>query len=224
MPSSGVEVLVLEDELAVSEVISDFLLADGCKVKCAATPSEALVLLKDYRPQILFVDLELPKINGITFLQNMENDHVKLPPCVLMTGKGDIDYEGAYRSGVSFVLHKPRLFNGLVWASRQVAKALTYNYERKWIRKEFGKKAILGPKMVEVMNISCGGIQVKVPENFDAKGATLLSVIHNNKIEFSTTVSCIWSSSDMAGYRFANLDYDSRGNILRFISQIPVAA
>ena len=73
-------------------------------------------------PQIILLDLKLPKLNGLEVLERIRADertHL-IPTVILTSSKEDVDrYEG-YRLGANSYVRKPVDFNEFVEAVRQV--------------------------------------------------------------------------------------------------------
>lgn len=68
-----VKVLVVDDSALIREVVSRVLNGDPQLevVATAADPYEARDLIKKYNPDVLTLDVEMPKMDGITFLRNL---------------------------------------------------------------------------------------------------------------------------------------------------------
>src|SRR6266700_3454328 len=59
------KVLLVDDEPQIVEVVSEALLADGrFEVRVASNGFDAGMMVKDYRPDLLVLDVMLPDING----------------------------------------------------------------------------------------------------------------------------------------------------------------
>lgn len=68
-----VKVLVVDDSALIREVVSQVLNSDPQLevVATAADPYEARALIKQHNPDVLTLDVEMPKMDGITFLRNL---------------------------------------------------------------------------------------------------------------------------------------------------------
>ncbi len=58
------KILVVDNSPVILRLMENFLQKDGHYVVCAADGLEALAILKDFRPDVIFVDLVMPKIPG----------------------------------------------------------------------------------------------------------------------------------------------------------------
>lgn len=59
-----ISVLVVDDELKITEVIKSYLEADGYKVYCAQGGKQAMKMFKAFNPELLILDLMLPDMSG----------------------------------------------------------------------------------------------------------------------------------------------------------------
>lgn len=71
--SKKIKVLIIDDSKLVREVLSSIFVEQGDfdVVGAAEDPYEARELIKHHRPDVLTVDVEMPKMNGISFLRNL---------------------------------------------------------------------------------------------------------------------------------------------------------
>jgi len=81
------------------------------KITEANNGEEALVILKEKGiiPDIIVLDLNMPKINGIEFLEILKKDDVLkyIPSIILTTSNNHKDVMDCYRIGIAGYLLKP---------------------------------------------------------------------------------------------------------------------
>ena len=65
------KILLIEDDMISSELVIDILEMIGFKVKWAADGQEALALLDKESFDLILADINLPKMNGIEFIQEI---------------------------------------------------------------------------------------------------------------------------------------------------------
>ena len=103
-----VKALVVEDEEGIRNLLVEQLLDKGCQVRKANNGAVALQLVRDEIPDIIFVDIVMPVMDGVIFVSELR----KLPetskiPVVLVTA---IDLPGlrsrARTLGVDHLLGK----------------------------------------------------------------------------------------------------------------------
>lgn len=95
-------ILVVEDDLALQEAIKLKLEKDGINVWVAVTGEEALLILKDKKPDLVWLDILLPKINGLEVLKTIRKDaNLKDLAVVVVSVSGSVEkIKEAYTFGI----------------------------------------------------------------------------------------------------------------------------
>ena len=84
---SSTDVLVVDDEQSARQIISAALQLAGIKCESAATPSEGLGKINGRRPNLIFLDVGLPEMNGFELCTKIRAiDGHKKTPIVFITG------------------------------------------------------------------------------------------------------------------------------------------
>ena len=105
--TSGLPILVVEDDAALREALSDTLELAGQSVLAVADGDEALQLLARQSVSLVVSDVRMLPIDGITLLKEIRSRFPELP-VVLMTAFGDVDRAvEAMRAGACDFLLKP---------------------------------------------------------------------------------------------------------------------
>src|SRR5436309_10960924 len=100
-------ILVVEDDPDVATILRDRLQAMGHEVMTAADGQAALDTLQHTTPSLMFLDIELPKLNGIEVLKRAHKDLPELP-VVVMTAYGTIQRAvEAMKEGATDFITKP---------------------------------------------------------------------------------------------------------------------
>jgi DNA-binding response OmpR family regulator len=87
-PASGARVLVIDDDEALSELLTEYLGQFGFSVRTAAHPDEGLRALKVDPPDIIVLDVMLPGIDGLAVCRKIrETSRI---PIVMLTARGDV--------------------------------------------------------------------------------------------------------------------------------------
>ena len=95
----GKKVLIVEDEQTLLKTIEFTLKDKGYEVFVAMDGEEASKLIKEKKPDIILLDILLPKKNGLEVLQDMKEDpEVANTPVLLLTNLSD---EESISQGVS---------------------------------------------------------------------------------------------------------------------------
>ena len=58
-------VLVVDDEQALAHLTAAILEPEGFAVRCAFSAEDALEVLRDWHPQMVLLDIVLPRMNGV---------------------------------------------------------------------------------------------------------------------------------------------------------------
>lgn len=117
-------ILVVDDEDEIRELCRVNLEFEGYEVKEAADGIEALAIAEHDRPDLIFLDVMMPRMDGWEVLRRLkENDETSGIPVVLLTAKaGEEDQIRGWEEGILEYISKP--FNPLAlgeWASRFIS-------------------------------------------------------------------------------------------------------
>lgn len=66
------KILIVEDEKALNEAYELILKREGHKVEIAFNGQEGLDKSATLKPDLILLDLRMPKMDGVTFLKNLE--------------------------------------------------------------------------------------------------------------------------------------------------------
>ena len=102
-------VLVVDDSPVIRRVMSVTFEKNGYEVELAEDGQEALDILEDVDVDVVFADINMPVMDGISMLkvirQTAEWSHL---PVVMLTGVGEEkDREAAMVAGANTILTKP---------------------------------------------------------------------------------------------------------------------
>lgn len=90
MDSEVINVLLIEDDPAVLEMYRMKLSLDGYHVSVASDGDEGLTRATDELPDIIFLDIRLPKRDGFEVLQALrENPDTATIPVVMLSNYGE---------------------------------------------------------------------------------------------------------------------------------------
>jgi len=102
------KILFIEDEPNLQKTLGEILHQEGYEVKPAFDGQEGLELAKSEKPDLILLDLILPKIDGFTVLKEVKKDPVlkDIPVIVLTNLEGSSDVERALELGATTYLVK----------------------------------------------------------------------------------------------------------------------
>jgi len=84
------KILLIEDDTMVVRMYQRKLEKDGFKVTLAFNGAEGIEALKKERPDIVLLDIMMPKVNGIETLKTIKaNPAYKDLPVIMLTNLGD---------------------------------------------------------------------------------------------------------------------------------------
>lgn len=108
-PRRQIEVLVVDDSAVVRQVTSAVLSQEpGIHVTVAADPFIAMDKMKRQRPDVILLDLEMPRMDGLTFLRKiMAEDPIPVVVCSALAPPGSDTALLAFDDGAVDVISKP---------------------------------------------------------------------------------------------------------------------
>ena len=85
----GCDVLLVDDDLDVVDLVTDVLMAEGCRVRTAVDGREALDILATWRPRVILLDMMMPVMDGADVLKRLRADpELARIPVVVITASG----------------------------------------------------------------------------------------------------------------------------------------
>jgi len=106
-PLSSISVLLVEDNITLREELSDFLRAEGFKVRVAGDGLEMNRAIERDLPDILILDLNLPFEDGIDITKRIRASLPELGIIILSARVRSSDRKDGYESGADIYLTKP---------------------------------------------------------------------------------------------------------------------
>jgi two-component system chemotaxis response regulator CheB len=107
----AIRVLVVDDSAVMRRFMSALLSQESAmEVETAADPLIALRKMERWRPDVILLDLEMPRMNGMTFLRRvMRDDPIPVVVCSSHTGPGTDTALQALEEGAVEVIAKPEV-------------------------------------------------------------------------------------------------------------------
>ena len=84
------KILVIDDERSIRNSMKDILQYEGHDVVLAENGLEGLVSVKSEKPDIVFCDIKMPKMEGIEVLERIKEFSTDTP-VIMISGHGTID-------------------------------------------------------------------------------------------------------------------------------------
>jgi two-component system response regulator MtrA len=99
-------ILVVDDDASLAEMLSIVLRQEGFDSQVVSRGDEAMASFRDYRPDLVLLDLMLPGLDGIEVCKQIR--HESGVPIVMLTAKGDtVDVVVGLESGADDYVVKP---------------------------------------------------------------------------------------------------------------------
>ena len=106
----AINVLVVDDSAVVRTAMTQILGRVGMYVQTAPDPIIALEKMKAARPDVILLDIEMPRMDGNTFLNRvMATDPIPVVVCSGLAGPGTEVALHALEEGAVEIVTKPRL-------------------------------------------------------------------------------------------------------------------
>ncbi len=129
----AVEILLVEDNPRDAEMTLRALkkhnlannvqvVQDGAAALDYIFPGGGKARDKSKRPKVIFLDLKLPKVDGIEILRRIKSDDETrtIPVVILTSSREDCDLQECYRLGVNSYIVKPVEFESFVQAVQEL--------------------------------------------------------------------------------------------------------
>ncbi len=114
MKPSGekIRVLIVDDSASVRQTLKQVLESDP-QIEVIATASDPFVAAERIRhavPNVILLDVEMPRMDGLTFLEKIMSQHpIPVVICSSLTQSGSLTAMAALEKGAAEVITKPRI-------------------------------------------------------------------------------------------------------------------
>ena len=103
------KILIVDDEPFILKSLSFVLMKEGFNIETATNGIEAVEKIQKEKPDIVFLDIMMPKMNGMEVCQWIRQDPVlKTIYVIILTAKGqEMDREKGFSIGADEYMTKP---------------------------------------------------------------------------------------------------------------------
>ena len=121
---SGIKVMVIDDSNTIRRSAEIFLLQAGCTVILAEDGFDALAKITDHQPDLVFVDIMMPRLDGYQTCSLIKHNKVfKSIPVIMLSSKdGLFDRARGAMVGSNHYLTKPFTKDDLLQAVNDHAR------------------------------------------------------------------------------------------------------
>jgi two-component system chemotaxis response regulator CheB len=107
--SAPLNVLIVDDSAVIRQVLGAILSREGMNVTAAQDPIFALQRMASAMPDVIVLDLEMPRMDGLTFLRKVMAEHpIPVVVCSSLAEKGSAVAMDALEAGAVEVITKPK--------------------------------------------------------------------------------------------------------------------
>lgn len=132
--------LIVDDEEGIRETLSDILRDEGFNVITASSGEDAIKLLKENIPDIVFLDVWLSGINGLETLIKIKSLHPTMP-VIMISGHATTDLAvKAVKSGAHNFLDKPLSLDRVLLETKLALDKTKLEIENRALKENITKK------------------------------------------------------------------------------------
>lgn len=122
-----IRALVVDDEVALSELLSMALRYEGWDVQTAANGLEALTAVRAFEPDVMVLDIMMPELDGMSVLRRLREEGLDVPVLFLSAKDGLEDRVGGLTAGGDDYVTKPFSLEEVVARLRALVRRSTLN-------------------------------------------------------------------------------------------------
>lgn len=117
-----IEITIVDDDKEEAAIINTFLVKEGYTPTCIYSAEKALetITIKKQIPQILIVDLNMPEMNGLDFIKELQKSGYDLPIILTCTDPDKELMDQVLDLGIGEILHKPISKNELLTEIKEI--------------------------------------------------------------------------------------------------------
>jgi excisionase family DNA binding protein len=116
-------VLIVDDDEGLREYLRSSLEIEGYLVREAGSAEEGLAILEEEPPDLILLDVMMPRMNGWEMLQRVQERHgVGAVPVIMFSGKSDETEAAAEERGAQAFIGKPFDPEQLLASTRQLLR------------------------------------------------------------------------------------------------------
>ena len=115
-------ILIIEDEEALRELLEYNFARLDMAVTALDNANDALIVIEDWPPDLILLDLMLPGLQGMQFLEILRRNNHNTPVIIISARNAEADIISALESGADDYVTKPFSFNFLEAKMRAVMR------------------------------------------------------------------------------------------------------
>ena len=136
------KILIIDDDIAINNLIENILDENDYITKSVNSAEKGLEEIHTFSPDIILCDVKLPNMDGLTFLNIVRTDNLKIN-VIMMTAFGEIkDAVKAIQNGASDYITKPFTTEELLKTLQKTFWAENYNLDKQYLPNRRDKNII----------------------------------------------------------------------------------
>lgn len=145
-------ILIIDDEENIVELLKFNLELNNYEVDFAYDGKTGMQKIKDWKPELILLDIMLPEVDGITISQVIKKDELlKDIPIIMMTAKSqDSDKFIGFESGADDYVTKPFVVKELIYRIKAVLKRSKINPSNN--QEKINAKIMVGSLTIDFKN------------------------------------------------------------------------
>lgn len=134
------KILVIDDEKSIRNSIKDILSFEGHEIVLAENGMEGLVAVKTEKPEVVFCDIKMPRMEGIEVLQRIKEFNAEIP-VIMISGHGTIETAiEAIKKGAYDFIEKPLDLNRILITIKNATDKSQLIHETRTLKTKVSKK------------------------------------------------------------------------------------
>jgi CheY-like chemotaxis protein len=221
----ALRLLIVEDDAASLELMEEVFASLNADVRGISESAKAAELVNKERFDGIFLDLEMPSMNGFDLARWIRNSSWnRSTPIIIVTGRDDRQtMKQVFASGATFYLQKPVDRQKLGTLFRTVRGSL-YENRRRFVRVPLhvDVACVVEARQLQgvTWNLSQGGIQVDVGQLKPGDPVRLSFRLRSSATLVDATGSVVWVGEKRQGIRFEHLNPKHEQAIRDFITEV----
>lgn len=103
------KILVVEDNHDLNDMLKIVFMSEGYQIKSAFTGAEALTLMSEFHPDLVFLDIMMPTMDGYQFLELLRTNGFKSSKVIVYSNlEHQKDIDRALNLGANMFLKKSK--------------------------------------------------------------------------------------------------------------------
>ena len=128
--STSARLLLAEDEETLGALVFEYLSGQGFELLWAKNGQEALELYLSQKPDLLILDIMMPRMDGLEVARKVRMDNTEVPVIFLTAKSQSKDVVEGFKAGANDYLAKPMITEQLVAALERVEARTEGSIER----------------------------------------------------------------------------------------------